>query len=295
MSTERELAGALAAAGYGAEVTATRILTGGCIHDVRRLTLADGTTVVAKIDRAERYGLFEEEAASLRALAATRTVLVPEVRSVVRAGPVAVLFLAVLEPCPAGPDQWRRFGRELARLHMSESTCAYGFETLNHLGTTPQPNEWCDDWVHFNAEHRLGHQLALAVEGNLLTADESRRVERVIERLASLIPRRPRPALLHGDLWSGNALAAADEHGAARIAILDPACSYGDGWADIAMMKLFGGFPQPCFDAYQSSVPDAPQLESRLAVYQLYHLLNHVNLFGRSYIAQAMDLARRLA
>jgi len=294
MSTERELAGALAAAGYGAEVTETRVLTGGCIHDVRRLTLADGTTVVAKIDRADRYGLFEEEAASLRALAATHTVLVPEVRSVVREGPVAVLFLAVLEPCPAGPDQWRRFGHELAQLHLSESTCEYGFETLNHLGTTPQPNGWCDDWVHFNAEHRLGHQLTLAVEGNLLAAEESRRVERVIERLGSLIPRRPRPALLHGDLWSGNALAAADERGDARIGVLDPACSYGDGWADIAMMQLFGGFPQACFDAYADSVPDAPRLQTRLAVYQLYHVLNHLNLFGRSYVAQAMELARRL-
>ena len=294
MSTERGLAAALVAAGYGAEVIDSRILSGGCIHDVRRLTLADGTMVVAKINRADQYALFEEEAASLRALAATGTVLVPGVRSVVREGPVAVLFLAVLEPCPAGPDQWRRFGEELARLHAADPPCAYGFESANHLGTTPQPNAWCDDWVQFNAEHRLGHQLALAAGRDLLAADEAQSIERVINRLESLIPRRPRPALLHGDLWSGNALATKDEHGNARIAVLDPACSYGDGWADIAMMKLFGGFPQPCFDAYTANVPDAPQLDSRIAVYQLYHVLNHVNLFGRSYVGQVVELVRRL-
>ncbi len=294
MSTEQRLAGALAAAGYGAEVIDSRVLVGGCIHDVRRLTLADGTTVVAKIDRADRHEFFEEEAASLRALAATGTVLVPEVRSVVREGPMAVLFLAALEPCPAGPDQWRRFGQELAQLHLADPPCAYGFQAGNHLGTTPQPNAWCDDWVQFNAEHRLGHQLTLAGDRDLLTADESRRVECVIDRLASLIPRRPRPALLHGDLWSGNALAAVDERGAARIAVLDPACSYGDGWADIAMMKLFGGFPEACFEAYASEIDDHDRIESRLAVYQLYHVPNHVNLFGRGYVSQAMALVRTL-
>lgn len=295
MSTERELAVALAAAGFGADIIESRALDGGCIHDVRHLALADGTTVVAKIGRAEQYGLFEEEAASLRALAATGTVLVPKVRSVVREGPVAVLFLTALEPCPAGPDLWRRFGEELAQLHAADAACAYGFESGNHLGTTPQPNPWCDDWVAFNAEHRLGHQLALATGRDLLTADDARCIQRVIDRLASLIPQRPRPALLHGDLWSGNTLATEDEHGNARIAVLDPACSYGDGWADIAMMKLFGGFPQSCFDAYADSMPAPPQLHTRLAVYQLYHVLNHINLFGQTYVPQAINLARPLA
>ena len=113
----------------------------------------------------------------------------------------------------------------------------------------------------------------------------------MIERLDSLLPRRPRSALLHGDLWSGNALGTADRTGTARVAVIDPACSHGDGWADIAMMKLFGGFPEECFDAYTDCVGKPHQLESRLAVYQLYHVLNHVNLFGRGYVAQAMGLA----
>jgi fructosamine-3-kinase len=121
-----------------------------------------------------------------------------------------------------------------------------------------------------------------------------RRVERVIGRLETLIPQRPKPALLHGDLWSGNALTAVDEAGAQRIAVIDPACSYGDGWADIAMMKLFGGFPSHCLDAYAAEADDRDGLEARLAVYQLYHVLNHVNLFGRSYAGQAMALVAAL-
>ncbi len=294
MIVDDGLARALAAAGFGAEVTAARDLTGGCIHRVRRLTLSDGTTLVAKFNHADQHPLFEEEAVSLRTLGATGTVLVPDVLAVVREAQTAVLFMTALDPVPAGGAQWRRFGEELAALHSADSTGSYGFETDNHLGTTPQPNGWCDDWVRFNAERRLGHQLTRAAGRNLLQRDEARRVEGVIDRLDSLIPARPRPALLHGDLWSGNALGTADGAGTARIAIVDPACSWGDGWADIAMMQLFGGFPEACFETYAACVGEAHQLESRLAVYQLYHVLNHVNLFGRGYVAQAMGLARRL-
>jgi len=294
MIADGALARALAEAGHSAEVTAARDLTGGCIHRVRRLTLDDGTVLVAKLNQAESHHLFEEEAVSLRALDATGTVLVPEVLAVVRDAQTAVLLMTALDPIGPGRDQWRRFGEELAALHSVESTCAYGFETDNHLGTTPQPNGWCDDWVRFNAEHRLGHQLTRATGSDLLRPDEARCIEAVIERLDSLIPRRPAVALLHGDLWSGNALGTVDPAGTARVAVIDPACSWGDGWADIAMMKLFGGFPDECFHAYTACVGKAHQLESRLAVYQLYHVLNHVNLFGRGYVAQAMALVEKL-
>ncbi len=294
MSADSGLARALAMAGFSAKVTAARDLTGGCIHRVRRLTLSDGTALVAKLNQSDHHHLFEEEAVSLRALDATGTVLVPEVLAVVREADTAVLLMTALDPVPPGRDQWQRFGEELAALHSADSTCAYGFETGNHLGTTPQPNQWCDDWVRFNAEQRLGYQLGRATGSNLLRPEEARCIEGVIDRLDSLIPRRPRPALLHGDLWSGNALGTADSTGTARVAVIDPACSWGDGWADIAMMKLFGGFPDECLDAYAACVDVAHQLESRLAVYQLYHVLNHVNLFGRGYVAQAMGLAEKL-
>ncbi len=287
---------ALREAGIDLEVTATRELGGGCIHRVLELTLADGSRLVAKMNDGDRLVVFREEAAGLRALAATGTVLVPTPLAVTEQGGTAMLLLTALEPGPATDAAWRRFGGELAALHAGSrrEPPLYGFDGDNYLGATPQPNGWCDDWVEFNAERRLGHQLSLAGRGGLLDAREADCIGRVIDRLPDLIPRHPGPSLLHGDLWSGNALAARDGEGAGRIAVIDPACSFGDGWADVAMMKLFGGFPQCCFDAYAAAAAaeDRDQLETRIAVYQLYHVLNHVNLFGRGYVGQAMALAR---
>src|SRR5690606_7037940 len=116
-----------------------------------------------------------------------------------------------------------------------------------------------------------------------LGRDEAALIQRVIDQLESLIPRKPKPALLHGDLWSGNALPAQDHTGRKRIALIDPAPSIGDGWADIAMMELFGGFPRACCDAYAARNPDQANIRTRIGVYQLYHILNHINIFGRSY------------
>jgi protein-ribulosamine 3-kinase len=293
MSREAVIDRALREAGIDGPVTAARDLSGGCIHQVLELTVADGRRLVAKLNDAARVGLFQEEAAGLAALGRTRTVLVPDPLAVVAEGAASVLLMSAITPGRAGADAWRRFGRELAALHAADAPRepAYGFETDNHLGTTPQPNGWDDDWVRFNAERRLGHQLKLAAGRGLLRAGEARRVDRVIARLDAIIPRRPKPALLHGDLWSGNALPAVDSRGDDRVAVIDPACSFGDGWADIAMMKLFGGFPPACFDAYAAEAEDRDGVEARIAVYQLYHVLNHVNLFGRGYAGQAMALA----
>lgn len=293
MTVPAVIEAALAEAGLERRVTAARDLGGGCIHRVRAVALADGTTVVAKTNDERCAGIFEEEAAGLRALAATGTVLVPQPLAVCAIGGEAALLMTAIESGPPSREAWSRFGAELASLHAAPCDprpAPYGFDGDNHLGSTPQPNPWCDDWVRFNADHRLGHQLRLATANRLLSAGEAARVDRVIERLGDLIPRRPKPSLLHGDLWSGNALAARD----ARIAVIDPACSWGDGWADIAMMRLFGGFPSECFQAYASSVEDRQGIEERIAVYQLYHVLNHVNLFGRGYVGQAMALADSL-
>jgi fructosamine-3-kinase len=276
------------------EIVESRDLCGGCIHRVMHLALADGRAIVAKVSREAHRVVFEEEAAGLRALAATDTVLVPEPLAVAAHDGEAVLLMTAIEPASADDASWRRFGEELAALHAVDAGTRFGFEMNNHLGITPQPNEWRDDWVEFNAELRLGYQLRLARDARLLSRDEASRIERVIADLERLIPRRPKPALLHGDLWSGNALPAKDDRGPTRIAVIDPAVYIGDGWADIAMMRLFGGFPAACFAAYEASVTDRENVESRIAVYQLYHVLNHINLFGRGYVGQAMGLAARL-
>lgn len=292
MNRDAAIVAALRHAGVCDEVVATQSLSGGCIHDVVRLSLSDKSCVVAKLNSASKLSIFEEEAAGLEALDATDTVFVPRPLVTITHGNTAVLLMDALEVARATDDVWAEFGRELAALHTCEVGRRFGYGSDNHLGPTPQPNNWCDDWIQFNAEHRIGHQLELL--RNVLCAKEADAIRCVIDQLDRFIPRQPKPSLLHGDLWSGNALQTTDQEGAARIAVIDPACSIGDGWADIAMMKLFGGFPTACHDAYADSVDDHDRIESRIAVYQLYHVLNHITIFGRGYIGQAMSLAQSL-
>jgi len=285
---------ALREAGLTGRIAGRRSLSGGCIHDVARIELSNGMTVVAKVAPAHQASWLEEERDGLRALHATNTVCVPEPMALVHRETASVLLTSELAPAQANDAAWRHFGEDLARLHQHDAGKRYGFQGDNHIGSTPQPNRWHDDWVEFNRTCRLGHQVNLARRSNLLSPGEARSVERVIERLDQCIPRTPKPALLHGDLWSGNALSTTNAAGESRIGVIDPACSVGDGWADMAMMQLFGGFPQACIEAYASNVSDQAQRETRIAVYQLYHVLNHVNIFGRSYVAQAMSIARSL-
>lgn len=290
---------ALRAANLPPNVKSMTDLSGGCIHRVLEVRLDDGQRLVAKVNRATLLNLFEEEAHGLAALEATGTVVVPRPLSVVAHEDLAVLVMTAIDS-GAGNQRgaWAEFGRDLAALHAAELPSrlagqGYGFDIDNHLGSTFQPNRWHDDWVEFNAVNRLGFQLETAAGGDLLDAAEVELITRVIDELEQLIPRDPQPSLLHGDLWSGNALPAmrGDQ---ATMAVIDPACSVGDGWADIAMMKLFGGFDRACFDEYESIRGRPDDLESRLMVYQLYHVLNHLNIFGRGYASQAVAIARQV-
>jgi protein-ribulosamine 3-kinase len=295
---------ALTETGRPTAISAIRDLSGGCIHRVIEVTLEGGEKLVAKLNSASNQQLFVEEAHGLRTLAATRrgpvsgpgTVMTPQPLATLVHKNTAVLLMTAIQSPRSSVDQstWARFGAELAALHQSSAGDRYGFEIDNHIGSTFQPNSWSDDWVDFNAVNRLGFQLETARSQGLLDARDSDRVQSVIDRLDEFIPRRPKPALLHGDLWSGNALPGTGPDGSPRIAVIDPACSIGDGWADIAMMRLFGGFPQSCLDAYASNVDDHDDVETRIAMYQLYHVLNHANIFGAGYVEQAMGLAARL-
>lgn len=285
---------ALAEAGLSTVIRTMEPLSGGCIHEVLRIQLGDGSSVVAKINSAAMSDLFREEVAGLTALAATNTVFVPKPYCTTTANNIAVLLMEAVQPAGDSSQAWASFGGELAALHNAPAGTRYGFDSDNHLGTTFQPNTWCDDWVEFNAVHRLGHQLRLAHDAHLLNAHESNEIQGVIDRLEHYIPRQPKASLLHGDLWSGNALPACDALGHQRIAVIDPAPYVGDGWADIAMMRLFGGFPPICFERYAERVQDHENRDGRIAVYQLYHVLNHVNLFGRGYVSQAMGLVQTL-
>ena len=186
---------------------------------------------------------------------------------------------------------WIQFGRDLASMHQLSAGRRYGFEEANFIGATPQMNDWHEDWIEFNQVCRFEPQIQRARDTGVLDADEARRIGSAVDSIGRYLPAHPYPAMLHGDLWAGNLMPLED----GVIALIDPACSIGDGWADLAMMKLFGGIPSCCFDAYaEARATDDSPGPQRTAVYQLYHLINHVNLFGRGYLGQVMQIVESL-
>lgn len=226
-------------------------------------------------------GMLAREADGLRALAGTSLV----VPAVVAVGE-RVLVTELLE---AQPLDQAALGRGLAELHRRTAP-AFGFHVDTYCGATRQPNAPLASWAEFYGVRRLGPLLDTIETRRGLPASERRVYERVIERLPSLVAYGAPPALVHGDLWSGNAF------GSARgPALVDPACAYADREAELGMMTLFGGFDRRCFAAYEEAWPLPPGWRERSGLYQLYHVLNHHALFGGRYGAQALSLARRYA
>ncbi|MDX1571074.1 MAG: fructosamine kinase family protein [Xanthomonadales bacterium] len=232
-------------------------------------------------------GMFEAEARGLEALAEAA---VPDLRiPAVMAFGSGYLLLEYLELGARGSLVDERLGSALAALHRVRQP-TFGWTIDNYLGTTPQPNPQADDWVEFFTRHRLLNQVErLARKGSADLLEPAR-------RLAGRLPAwfadyAPHPALVHGDLWSGNAAST----GEGWPVIYDPAVYWGDRETDLAMMELFGGFTKACFDAYSESLPLDPGYPDRRPLYQLYHILNHANLFGGGYVQRSLALLNRLA
>lgn len=245
--------------------------------------------VFVKVAAREHLPLLEAEAEGLRALAGAAALRVPDVLGVAAAGSQAFLALEWIEFRAATPGIEARLGEQLARQHRV-TTPRFGWHRENTIGASPQHNAWSDDWARFFAERRLGFQLELAIErghpGRLIE-----RGRRLCEQLDALLRgHRPVPSLLHGDLWGGNW--AADDSG--NPVVFDPAVYFGDREADLAMTRLFGGFGRAFYDAYESAWPLEAGAPLRFELYNLYHVLNHLNLFGGGYREQAETLIERL-
>lgn len=269
--------------GWG-EITSAQALGGGCINDARVLTTASGPRLFLKQNRAIPTDMFACEADGLRELGSVHSA--PRVPQVFLED-ANFLLLEYLTPEPRHPRSWEIFGAELATLHLHTAP-RFGFHTDNYIGSTPQPNPWVEDGQAFFAEQRLLFQARLARKNRLLDTDGVRQVERLCQRLPDLVPAQP-ASLLHGDLWSGNI-----HTGPGGMAcLIDPAAYYGWAEADLAMANLFGSLPAEFYTAYESVRPLAPGYRVRFDLYNLYHLLNHLNLFGYGYLAQVQAILRR--
>ena len=256
-------------------------VSGGSIHRSYRWQCGETPLFVKVADHSGDAGL-EAEATGLLALADAHAVRVPRVLALGSVGHSSFLALEWIESRPSGRAAERTLGELLVAQHRV-TAAAFGFASDNFIGRTPQPNGCLSDWAEFFRERRLRHQLALAVQsgfGALLEQPGARLLESVDALLAG---HRPEPALLHGDLWAGNWLA--NEHD--EPVIFDPAVYYGDREADLAMTRLFGGFGRAFYDAYLGSAPLPAGHAVRAELYNLYHVLNHANLFGGGYARQA--------
>ena len=261
---------------------------GGCIS-ASFTARAGSEKVFIKTGDATRLAMFEAEADGLKALALAGTHRVPAVLSTGEAEGSAYLALEWLDLTPmASKEDAVAAGHALAELHRHTGN-RYGWQRDNFIGATPQANPESDSWPFFFARQRLLPQLALATQNG-----NPKELIRDGERLADAVPAllfdyRPAPSLLHGDLWHGNT-AMVD----GRPALFDPAVYHGDREADLAMSELFGGFPGAFYLAYREAFPLDHRFEQWKNLYNLYHILNHLNLFGRSYLGQAQRMIKRL-
>jgi fructosamine-3-kinase len=233
--------------------------------------------------------MFEAEAAGLEELRHAQSVRVPRVLSIGTNAGKAWLALEWIQGGVPSRATDAVLGEQLARQHRLRQP-AFGWNRNNTIGSTPQLNDWDDNWVTFFRDRRLRYQLNLARD-NGYGGRLQHRGEILLDRVSDYFSTyQPSPSLLHGDLWGGNRVA--DERG--DPVIFDPAVYYGDREADLAMTRLFGGFGPAFYSAYQSAWAPATGAAVRTDLYNLYHVLNHLHLFGGGYLAQALSLIDNL-
>ena len=259
------------AASLGATICGTSPVGGGCIHHARRLDLADGRRVFVKSGGGKAAAMLEAEARGLNLL--TPYIRVPKLLAQGTVPGEHWLAMEWLDLRPLDARSWEGLGQALAGLHRVTRP-TFGLDHDNYIGATPQENAPLPSWCEFFIERRLKPQLRLARAHHL----PEREILMAAERL--LAEHRPPASLLHGGLWTGNAAALSD--GSALV--FDPAPYFGDAETDLAMLQLFGGpLPRAFFDGY--GLPDPAPDRRRRALYDLYHALNHLNLFGTGYVA----------
>ena len=264
-----------------------RSVGGGCINQA--YVIEDGQSAFfVKTNQADKQDMFKAEAAGLNAILASQSLRAPRPICFGETNDQAYLVLEYIALQAGDSSSAQDMGLQLAQMHRKTAS-QFGWGIDNTIGATPQINTRDTDWVRFYGQHRLHYQISLAQNNGL-------NVRSLGEELIDILPAffdtyKPPASLLHGDLWGGNW--GTDQH--CKAVIFDPAVYYGDRESDLAMTELFGGFPARFYDAYKDIYPiDTSGYAVRKTLYQLYHVLNHFNLFGGAYADQAQHMIQRL-
>lgn len=262
-------------------------VSGGDISAAWRLDIHEGALFL-KTGPPSAAEMFGAEAEGLAEIARTGTIAVPKLLANGQTDTGVFLALEWLDLERADAATERRLGEQLANLHRNTAS-RYGWHRDNTIGLTTQINTWNEDWIDFFRNHRLAFQLALAAQ-NGFGGELQEMGARLLKRLPVYFEQeKPAASLLHGDLWGGNWACCN-----ARPVIFDPAVYYGDRETDLAMTRLFGGFGRNFYDAYDAVWPLSDGYLERQHLYQLYHVLNHLNLFGSAYLGGALELIKKL-
>ncbi len=288
---------------FGSEtrIASTDRLSGGDINRAYGITLTDGTKIFMKANEKKNASFFTAEAAGLSAIASCGAVKVPKI---ICTGTddgedvgYSFLLLEFVESAGAAGNAgrdgayWENFARNLAALHSAETKSftdggEYGFFQDNFIGFREQKNDCRSTWTDFFRDMRLLPQFSAA--DSYFTADDRALNEKLLSRLGDFFTGNETPSLVHGDLWGGNVLAGSD----GNAWLIDPAAYVGCRECDIAMTELFGGFPKEFYDAYNEVSPLEKGYEERRDLYNLYQLLNHLNMFGGAYLEPVRSIVR---
>ncbi len=276
------------------QVQNSHSVSGGDINDSFKLTDKNNKHWFVKTNKPSLLSMFEAESLGLQALNASNSFRLPKSICYGKNEQYAYLVLEYVDLSAHISHQLT--GQALAKMHLfrplltDNTSRFFGWQRDNTIGSTPQPNQYHQDWLSFWKQQRLLFQLNLAKSNGYPSTDYESGLKLAENLKAFFTNYSPQPSLLHGDLWSGNC--ASDAHG--NPVIFDPAVYWGDRETDIAMTELFGGFNQDFYAAYNADYPLDPGYATRKQLYNLYHILNHFNLFGGGYASQAARMTNTL-
>lgn len=282
--------------GEGTKIEGTRPISGGDINEAYGLTLTDGERIFMKTNTRKNLSIFTAEAVGLTAIARTKAIGTPHILGIGTdedRGGYSFLLLEFISGKSHSGNYWEDFARQLSDMHRAPtddwvSEGKYGLDWHNYIGRHSQINTGHDSWTSFFRECRLEPQFKDAAR--YFEREDMKKVVRFLDHIDEILVEPEYPSLLHGDLWSGNVITGND----GRAWLIDPAVYVGHAEADIAMTELFGGFPPAFYDAYKEEAPLQPGYEHRRDVYNLYHLLNHLNMFGRMYLPEVKRIVGRM-